>query len=205
MCSRESATLENIKSAGIKEFLDKGFEAASLRSIAKDAGVTTGAFYGYFSSKQALFAALVEKHAAAVMGSFMKAQEDFSALPKESQADNMCSTSIKCINEIIDYAYEHYDCFKLLICCSGGTTYENFIHNMVEIEVESTLKFIEVLKQTGHNVPEIDAQLCHIISSGLFNAIFEMIVHDMPKAKAKQYINRLCEFNKAGWEKIMGL
>ena len=50
------------------EFLDKGFQGASLRQIVKNAGVTTGAFYGYFSSKEALFASIVEPHAAALDG-----------------------------------------------------------------------------------------------------------------------------------------
>ena len=48
------------------EFLDKGFLGASLRQIVKNAGVTTGAFYGYFSSKEALFASIVEPHAKAM-------------------------------------------------------------------------------------------------------------------------------------------
>ncbi|MFR2886486.1 MAG: TetR/AcrR family transcriptional regulator, partial [Merdibacter sp.] len=50
-----SATLESIQQAAMQEFLDKGFQGASLRQIVKNAGVTTGAFYGYFSSKEALF------------------------------------------------------------------------------------------------------------------------------------------------------
>ena len=49
-------TLERIQEAAMTEFLDKGFLGASLRQIVKNAGVTTGAFYGYFSSKEALFA-----------------------------------------------------------------------------------------------------------------------------------------------------
>lgn len=53
-------TLEKIKQAAMEEFLEKGFLEASLRQIVKRAGVTTGAFYGYFSSKQALFASIVE-------------------------------------------------------------------------------------------------------------------------------------------------
>ncbi len=65
------------------EFLDKGFQGASLRQIVKNAGVTTGAFYGYFSSKEALFASIVEPHAAALMGRFMEAQTSFSELPEE--------------------------------------------------------------------------------------------------------------------------
>ncbi len=44
---------------GKKSFLAKGFRSASLRSIVKEAGVTTGAFYGYYKSKEDLFRALV--------------------------------------------------------------------------------------------------------------------------------------------------
>ena len=40
----------------MEEFTEKGFQGASLRQIVKQAGVTTGALYGYFSSKEALFA-----------------------------------------------------------------------------------------------------------------------------------------------------
>ena len=71
MEDKSSATLENILHAALEEFSDKGFLGASLRQIVKKAGVTTGAFYGYFSSKEALFAAIVEPHAAALMGKFM--------------------------------------------------------------------------------------------------------------------------------------
>ena len=43
-----SPTQERILSAAMDEFLQRGFRSASLRSIAKTAGVTTGAFYGYY-------------------------------------------------------------------------------------------------------------------------------------------------------------
>lgn len=72
-----SLTLEKIQQAAIDEFLEKGFRGASLRQIVKHAGVTTGAFYGYFSSKEALFASIVEPHAQAIMAHFMEAQIKF--------------------------------------------------------------------------------------------------------------------------------
>ena len=56
MEEKSTATLENIQEAALTEFLDKGFLGASLRQIVKNAGVTTGAFYGYFPNKEALFA-----------------------------------------------------------------------------------------------------------------------------------------------------
>ena len=136
MSNEESTTLKNILSAGKAEFLEKDFNSASLRNIVKTAGVTTGAFYGYFSGKEALFAALVEEHAKAIMNIFMSAQEDFEKLPDEEKANHMGVESRTSLNEIVDYIYEHFDEFKLIICKSEGTSYENFIHNMVEIEVE---------------------------------------------------------------------
>ena len=85
MEEKSSVTLENIQRAALDEFLDKGFLGASLRQIVKNAGVTTGAFYGYFSSKEALFASIVEPHAAALMGRFMQAQTTFAELPEPEQ------------------------------------------------------------------------------------------------------------------------
>ena len=41
-----SGTLARIHQAAMEEFLEKGFSDASLRQIVKNAGVTTGAFYG---------------------------------------------------------------------------------------------------------------------------------------------------------------
>ena len=74
MEEKSTATLEKIQRAAMEEFSEKGFQGASLRQIVKQAGVTTGALYGYFSSKEALFASIVEPHAAALMGRFMEAQ-----------------------------------------------------------------------------------------------------------------------------------
>ena len=42
------ATMERIQQAALEEFSEKGFLGASLRQIVKNAGVTTGAFYGLF-------------------------------------------------------------------------------------------------------------------------------------------------------------
>ena len=40
----------------------QGFKDASLRNIVKEAGLTTGAFYGYFNNKEELFNALVKDY-----------------------------------------------------------------------------------------------------------------------------------------------
>ena len=155
MEEKSNATLEKIHEAAMAEFLDKGFQGASLRQIVKNAGVTTGAFYGYFSSKEALFASIVEPHAAALMGRFMEAQTSFSELPEQEQPEHMGLESSQCVHWMVDYICDHREPVKLLLCKAEGTSYEHFVHNMVEVEVEYTLRYMDVLRRLGREVPEL--------------------------------------------------
>lgn len=204
MINKDTATLDRILKAGKEEFLEKGFLSSSLRNIVKKANVTTGAFYGYFSNKEALFSALVEEKAKTVMCMFMESQEKFDNLPDTKKKDNMGKYSGDCISECVEYIYDNFEIFKLIICCSQGTQYEHFIHNMVEVEVEATYSFIESQRNLGINIPEIDKKLCHILASGMFSGLFEIVRHNMPKKEAVIYVKQLRDFYTAGWEKIMG-
>ena len=204
MEEKSTATLERIQQAAMEEFTEKGFQGASLRQIVKQAGVTTGAFYGYFSSKEALFASIVEPHAAALMGRFMEAQTSFAELPEEQQPSHMGVESGTYLDWMVDYIRQHREPVKLLLTCSEGTSYEHFVHNMVEMEVEYTLQYIEVLRRLGKDIPMLDKSLCHIIASGMMSGIFEIVIHDMPREQALRDVDQLRDFYTAGWLKLMG-
>ena len=204
MNKKQLNTLELIHEAAKKEFMEKGFKSASLRNIVKSAGVTTGAFYGYYNSKEQLFEALVGKQYDTFMQCYCKAQSDFASLPPKEQHENMGEISGKCMNEMMIYAYENLDEFKLILCCSEGTRFACMIDEMVDIEIESTHIYQQVLKQLGYNVPSMEPRLEHILVTGMFNAYFEMIIHEMPFDEAKRYLEELRTFYTAGWMKIMG-
>lgn len=199
-----SATLEKIQQAALTEFLDKGFLSASLRQIVKNAGVTTGAFYGYFSCKEALFASIVEPHAAALMGRFMEAQASFAGRPEAEQPEHMGEDSESCLDWMVDYICQNREPVKLLLCRAEGTGYESFVHNMVEVEVEYTLRYMEVLRRLGRRVPTLSRSLCHIIASGMFNGLFEVVIHDMPYEQALRDVKQLRAFYTAGWLELVG-
>lgn len=206
MNCQELSTLKKIHTAAKNEFLRKGFRSASLRNIVKTAGVTTGAFYGYYNSKEELFSALVREQYIVIMGKYKEAQEAFTKLPPEQQAVQVGEISGDCMDWMVEYVYEHFEECKLLICCSEGTQYENMIHEMVEIEVKSTHDFINVLRGLGQEAPvmEMEPELEHMLTSGMFSAFFEMVVHDMPKEKAVKYVRQLRAFYTAGWKEIIG-
>jgi AcrR family transcriptional regulator len=60
MQQRSEETHARILDAAVSRFSNLGYNAASVDDICKDAGVSKGAFYHHFDSKQALFLALLD-------------------------------------------------------------------------------------------------------------------------------------------------
>ena len=60
MQQRSEETRSRIMAASVKLFSDRGFNAASVDDICDEAGISKGAFYHHFESKQALFLALLD-------------------------------------------------------------------------------------------------------------------------------------------------
>lgn len=204
MGSIEATTLERIHQAARKEFLDKGFQKASLRWIVKEAGVTTGAFYGYYKSKEELLEALVGEQYDTVMACYRKAQTDFQHLAPVQQQQQLTEISGECMFWILDYMYQHLKEFQLILCHCQGTRFDHLIDEMVEIEVDATNRFVEVLEGLGQTVQEIDPWLEHMLVSGMFRSYFEVIVHHLPKEKAVGYVQKLRAFYTAGWKELLG-
>ncbi len=61
MQQRSEATRTRISESAIKLFSDRGYNAASVDDICAEAGVSKGAFYHHFESKQALFLTLLDE------------------------------------------------------------------------------------------------------------------------------------------------
>ncbi|MCB6992825.1 TetR/AcrR family transcriptional regulator [bacterium 210820-DFI.6.37] len=191
--------------AARKEFLEKGFAGAQLRKIAQEAGATTGSIYKYYKDKQALFDALVSEPARELEARYRKVQEDFRALPLDRKLSSLPEVTEDESLWMMKFIYDHFDAFKLLICCSDGTSYAHFIETMVQIEVDASHDLIDLMDTAGMAHHPIDDELIHIVASALFSGIFETVRHDMPREKAYAHMFSLREFYSAGWYKILGI
>ena len=100
----------------------------------------------------------MEPHAAALMGRFMDAQTTFAELPEAEQIAHMGEESGACVRWMVDYICEHREPVKLLLCRAEGTSYEHFVHNMVEVTPSATWKCCAVLAGMSRNL----AGLCAI-------------------------------------------
>lgn len=200
-----SETEFRIIEAAKKEFLERGFQGTSMRRIASLAGVTTGALYGYFDSKEKIFDSLVKPAYDAVMEAYEKAHEEFASLPYDVQVSGMGTITARCVEWCLEYIYDHMDEFRLILMCSEGTFYSNMVDEMMKVEEESTEEFIALMRRNGKEIPEIDPLLEHMITSGYFASFFEVVRHSVPREDARIYIQNLQAFYKAGWERLFGM
>ena len=60
MAKQVEGISEKVELCAKKEFLEKGYVDASLRTIAAEAGTTTGTIYSRYGGKEGLFSAIVE-------------------------------------------------------------------------------------------------------------------------------------------------
>ena len=202
MSTKSEDTEKNILNTARKHFLKDGFSGASLRNIVKDAGLTTGAFYKYYPTKEALFDALTDPYIEHIYQIYDRVVEDFEKLSAKEQTSNMSDTSGDGMDQMIDYIYEHYDNFRLLLKCGDSGKFETFIHNMVDREMRSSLEYVKKMKEDGIEIPIVGESLMHMIYTGFFSSIFQIIEHDIDKETAKRNVHKLREFNTGGWERL---
>lgn len=202
MSTKAEDTEKNILNTARKHFLKDGFSGASLRNIVKDAGLTTGAFYKYYPTKEALFDALTDPYIEHIYQIYDRIVENFEKLSAKEQTSNMSDTSGDGMDQMIDYIYEHYDNFRLLLKCGDSGKFETFIHNMVDREMRSSLEYVKKMKEDGIEIPIVGESLMHMIYTGFFSSIFQIIEHDIDKETAKRNVHKLREFNTGGWERL---
>ena len=205
MSVKADNTRENILNTAKRHFLKDGLDGASLRNIVKDAGLTTGAFYKYFPTKESLFDALIDPYVEHIYQIYDDVLAEFEVLSPKEQTEHMTASSEDGIEQIVDYVYDNYDSFRLLLKCGDSGKYADFIHNMVEREMQSTVHYMETLQRAGMDVPVVRKDLLHMISTGFFSAVFQIIEHDMEKDAAKANIAQLKEFQTGGWERLLGI
>ncbi len=114
MSTKAEDTQKTILDTAKKHFLKDGLTGASLRNIVKDAGLTTGAFYKYYPTKEALFDAMTDPYMEHIYQIYDQIVEEFEKLSASDQTRNMSDTSSDGMERMIDYIYDHYDNFRSL-------------------------------------------------------------------------------------------
>lgn len=154
---------KRIYEAAIKEFSDKGFVNASMRDIAKGAGMTVGNLYRYFKDKEALFCNVVGPAYESLMELVKKSIEIVNRSFDNSFFEFLAE-------QILKISKEHKIELLILFEGSTGTRYERAKEDMVMV-VEDFLRgnLLERLKEKDIEIE--DVYLFRIIAVGFVDGM----------------------------------
>jgi len=187
-----------------KEFLEFGFEKASMRSIAKKSGVTAGALYKHFAGKEEMFNALAEPVYKKLLSLFDK-YTDSVMDDIEANSDELFDDSVKGTTGVLKLIYEHFDEFQLMFNCSAGTRFEHIREKIVEIEEVSTKEFLIKAEENGLAPTRLSDTEIHIFATMSLTPLFEVITHGYPYEEAVKIVELMSRAQNYAWEKIVNL
>ena len=202
MAKQIEGVYEAVLKCAEKEFLDKGYKDASLRTIAQEASTSTGSIYTRFGDKEGLFSAIVEPVADEMKQMFLKIQEDFHGFDEDVQRSEMGQYTASHQLLLLDYIYDHFNEFRLLLSAAEGTRFACFIDELVDIEVDYTYKYMEVIGCESVKSGLVTEEFVHIVVTAYFNGMFEVVRHNMKKDDAVKYIKLLNSYHMHGFSTI---
>ncbi|MBS0583097.1 MAG: TetR family transcriptional regulator [Proteobacteria bacterium] len=92
---RSRATVDALIDATARILVKEGFDKASTNRIAEVAGVSVGSLYQYFPGKEALVAAVVERHQQEIMQTFREGVAGILAQPLEKAIRQIVAVAVK--------------------------------------------------------------------------------------------------------------
>lgn len=185
-----------------EEFLELGFEKASLKSICEKAQVTTGALYKRYSGKEDLFRAVV----ADTVTDLCNMLEEKCFLDPGKLSDEALIKAWDMDAEYMlwwfRYLYDRHDGFVLLLKCAEGTAYSNFQHDWVERMTQATYAYYEEARRRGLASRDISREEMHILLSAFWATIYEPFIHGYTWEQIVAHSGLVCHlFN---WYGVLG-
>jgi AcrR family transcriptional regulator len=92
---RSRATVDALVEATARILVREGFDKASTNRIAEVAGVSVGSLYQYFPSKEALVAAVIERHSQEIRQTVRGELADAMSLPVEQAVRTLVAVAVK--------------------------------------------------------------------------------------------------------------
>ena len=181
--------------AAKKEFMVRGYNKASLRTICSNAGVTTGALYFFFENKADLFAAIVDPPIAGLKKIiFEHIKEDSEYMSKVGVVENIEMDHADISDVLTEHIYDNYESFLLVLNSSENTVYENIVDEFVKLTEESIPAMISSLPGYTH-----DEYMSHWMAHITIDAYIQVIKHETDKEKAKIMLRSIMNYLVKGW------
>ena len=183
-----------------KEFLEKGYENASLRTIANNASVSTSTIYTRYKDKEGLFKAIVDPAARKLIQYNKIYLNDFGTLDADAQVSEREDYSDRGIEGFLDILYDNFDEFKLITSSATNGLYRYYFEQIVAVNEQCTINFLKISNNSSYKNGRLTDGFIHVVCSAFYAGIFEIAVQDMKRDEAECYVLELRNFYNNGWK-----
>ncbi len=189
-----------------KEFMEKGYSKASLRSICKEAGVTTGALYFFFQDKDDLFCSLVSDSLMRIMELIKEHQQFEENEAKEeilSSSHDMESERIL-VEVLVHEMYQNRDEMLLLVNGAQGSSLENAVDRIIdEMDAHNLHLARATCQELG--IPMLEEKLVHWMSHNQIDMFLYMLKHIETEEQALAFGRQAMTYLVTGWFALFGV
>lgn len=197
MAVRKVGVSARLLTCAKEEFLNRGFQGASIRVIAQKADTSPRAVYTRFTDKEGLFVAIVGEVAEKFLEMLKASINDFWHTKSISfEVCEVSPESVQCYIELIDFAYKNMDEFILILKCSEGTRYADFIEQATQINYNSIENYTNSEKVTSNSSTLL--KLVYILTRSFYSDLFEPLLLNMTLDEAHFYVDKLFKFFSHG-------
>ena len=189
-----------------KEFMEKGYSKASLRSICKEAGVTTGALYFFFQDKDDLFCSLVSDSLMRIM-ELIKEHQQFeeNEAKEEILSSNHDMESERILVEVLVHEmYQNRDEMLLLVNGAQGSSLENAVDRIIdEMDAHNLHLARATCQELG--IPMLEEKLVHWMSHNQIDMFLYMLKHIETEEQALAFGRQAITYLVTGWFALFGV
>lgn len=179
------------------EFLEKGFIKASLRKIAADAGVTTGAVYFFFKDKDGLLGGVIERALSDLMEVLDKhfAEDTETDLLSYQQQDG---DHDEFAEKLVNVIYDNFDEMTILLERSAGSKYEGVVEQIID---KLDLVYVDMAERYAAVVPgkHANREMLHWLTHVQIDAFIHMMNHFTDRQEAMRFIKPCMDYLIKGW------
>ena len=197
----KTASHARVLAAAREEFLAYGFEKASMRRVGERCGLTAAGLYRHCRDKADLFDLLA---APAVRRLDAWMEDHLARYLNAVREDGTFQWQDSWVDMMREVVYPRMEDYRLLLTCSAGTKYENFLHDLTQAGQERTLHYLPILREKGLNVREISPTELHLLFSAYVTALFEPVIHRYSPEESARCLETVEAFFLPGWKTLFG-
>ena len=190
-----------IMAAAKAEFMEVGFERASMRRIADRCGMTAAGIYRHCRDKEDLFDQIVSPAVERINEWIDAHVARYIDAVNQEEHMQWRDSEIDMMREVV---YPNMEEYHLLLAKSQGSKHENFLHDLTQRHQNQLLSYMSMLKAQGYTVWDIEPEELHLLLSAYITAMFEPVVHNYTMEDALRYLNTVEAFFLPGWKQLLG-